>query len=125
MCVAQRPLCFSASAATDFRRLEACATPQLALFPKPECAILVRVYRTQDLHVKEIVRLLTPNELKAQSPTTGAANATVARSREQVVRILRQKDPRLLGYLCTTWGKVEIPQAAEWPPVMQVLHDWE
>jgi 3-deoxy-7-phosphoheptulonate synthase len=54
------------------------------------------VYRTQDLHVKEIVRLLTPRELKAQSPTTAAANATVARSRERVVRILRQEDPRLL-----------------------------
>jgi len=54
------------------------------------------MYRTQDLHVKEIVRLLTPRELKAQSPTTEAANATVARSRERVVRILRQEDPRLL-----------------------------
>ena len=54
------------------------------------------MYRTQDLHVKEIVRLLTPNALKAQAPTTEAANATVARSRERVVRILRQEDPRLL-----------------------------
>jgi len=54
------------------------------------------MYRTQDLHVKEIVRLLTPRELKAQSPTTEAANATVASSRERVVRILRQEDPRLL-----------------------------
>jgi len=54
------------------------------------------MYRTQDLHVKEIVRLLTPNALKAQLPTTEAANATVARSRERVVRILRQEDPRLL-----------------------------
>jgi len=54
------------------------------------------MYRTQDLHVKEIVRLLTPRELKAQSPTTEAANATVARSRERVVRILRQEDSRLL-----------------------------
>ena len=54
------------------------------------------MYRTQDLHVKEIVRLLSPRELKAQSPTTDAANATVARSRERVIRILRQEDPRLL-----------------------------
>jgi 3-deoxy-7-phosphoheptulonate synthase len=54
------------------------------------------MYRTQDLHVKEIVRLLTPRELKAQLPTTDAANATVARSRERVIRILRQEDPRLL-----------------------------
>ncbi len=54
------------------------------------------MYRTQDLHVKEIVRLSTPRELKAQTPTTDAANATVGRSRERVIRILRQEDPRLL-----------------------------
>ena len=54
------------------------------------------MYRTQDLHVKEIVRLLTPRELKAQLPTPEAANATVARSRERIIRILRQEDPRLL-----------------------------
>ena len=35
-------------------------------------------------------------QLKAQSPTTDAANATVARSRERIIRILRQEDPRLL-----------------------------
>jgi 3-deoxy-7-phosphoheptulonate synthase len=54
------------------------------------------MFRTQDLHVKEIVRLLTPRELKAQLPATDAANATVARSRERVIRILRREDPRLL-----------------------------
>jgi 3-deoxy-7-phosphoheptulonate synthase len=54
------------------------------------------MFRTQDLRVKEIVRLLTPRELKAQLPTTDAANATVARSRERIVRVLRQEDPRLL-----------------------------
>jgi 3-deoxy-7-phosphoheptulonate synthase len=54
------------------------------------------MYRTQDLHVKEIVRLSSPRELKAQTPTSEAANATVARSRERVIRILRQEDPRLL-----------------------------
>jgi len=59
-------------------------------------AILVIMFRTQDLHVKEIVRLLTPRELKAQSPTPDAVNAMVAQSRERVIRILRQEDPRLL-----------------------------
>jgi 3-deoxy-7-phosphoheptulonate synthase len=54
------------------------------------------MYRTQDLHVKEIVPLLSPRALKAQLPTTDTANATVARSRERVIRILRQEDPRLL-----------------------------
>ena len=54
------------------------------------------MFRTQDLHVKEIVRLLTPRELKAQSPTPDAVNAIVAHSRERIIRILRQEDPRLL-----------------------------
>jgi 3-deoxy-7-phosphoheptulonate synthase len=54
------------------------------------------MYRTQDLHVKEIVRLSSPRELKAQTPSSEAVNATVARSRERVIRILRQEDPRLL-----------------------------
>ena len=54
------------------------------------------MYRTQDLHVKEIVPLLSPRALKAQSPAGEAANAVVARSRERIIRILRQEDPRLL-----------------------------
>jgi 3-deoxy-7-phosphoheptulonate synthase len=54
------------------------------------------MYRTQDLHVKEIVRLLSPRELKALSPITETVAATVARSRERIIRILRQEDPRML-----------------------------
>jgi 3-deoxy-7-phosphoheptulonate synthase len=54
------------------------------------------MYRTQDLHVKEIVRLLSPRELKTQLPSNEAAAATVARSRERIIRILRQEDPRML-----------------------------
>jgi 3-deoxy-7-phosphoheptulonate synthase len=54
------------------------------------------MYRTQDLHVKEIVPLLSPRALKGQLPTTDESNATVARSRERVIRILRQEDPRQL-----------------------------
>jgi 3-deoxy-7-phosphoheptulonate synthase len=56
----------------------------------------VTMYRTQDLHVKEIVPLLPPRAIKAQSPTSDAANATVAHSRERIIRILRQEDLRLL-----------------------------
>jgi 3-deoxy-7-phosphoheptulonate synthase len=54
------------------------------------------MYQTQDLHVREIVRLITPNALKAQLPLAAGASATVARGREAVTRILRQNDPRLL-----------------------------
>jgi len=51
---------------------------------------------TQNLHVKEAIRLLTPRALKAELPTTPAANRTVALSRKCVTDILRQKDSRLL-----------------------------
>lgn len=37
----------------------------------------------------------------------------------------QQHQPRLLGYLCTTWGKTTIPQAATWPPIAEVLPQWK
>ncbi len=54
------------------------------------------MYRTQDLHVKEIVPLLSPRAIKAIAPVSEAVNATVARSRERIIRILNQEDPRVL-----------------------------
>jgi 3-deoxy-7-phosphoheptulonate synthase len=54
------------------------------------------MFKTQDLHVRELVRLSTPRAVKAEFPASEAASATVARSRERVIRILRQDDPRLL-----------------------------
>ena len=54
------------------------------------------MYRTQDLHVKEIVPLLAPRAMKALSPTPEKVNDFVAQSRERVIRILNQEDPRLL-----------------------------
>jgi 3-deoxy-7-phosphoheptulonate synthase len=54
------------------------------------------MFRTQDLHVKEIVRLLAPRTLKAELPISEAASETVARARETVTHILQQKDARLL-----------------------------
>jgi 3-deoxy-7-phosphoheptulonate synthase len=54
------------------------------------------MFRTQDLHVKEIVRLLAPRALKAELPITAVASETVARTREAVTRILHQQDSRLL-----------------------------
>jgi len=67
-----------------------------ALFVREKRVIMAFMFRTQDLHVKEIVPLLSPRDLKGQSPTDEAVSATVARSRERVIRILRQEDPRLL-----------------------------
>lgn len=54
------------------------------------------MFRTQDLHVKEIVPLLSPRALKALSPTPEAVNDSVALARGRVVRILRREDPRML-----------------------------
>jgi 3-deoxy-7-phosphoheptulonate synthase len=54
------------------------------------------MFRTQYLHVREIVRLLAPGRLKTELPITDAASAMVVRSRETVTRILQQQDPRLL-----------------------------
>jgi 3-deoxy-7-phosphoheptulonate synthase len=54
------------------------------------------MYRTQDLNVNEIVRLSSPRYLKAETPGSEAVSATVALSRERIIRILEQADPRLL-----------------------------
>lgn len=35
-----------------------------------------------------------------------------------------QKSPLLLGYLCTTWNEMRIVNAAEWPPIKEILADW-
>lgn len=51
---------------------------------------------TQDLHVRELVPLVSPQELKAELPMTEAANRTVVAGRHAVQRILRKEDTRLL-----------------------------
>jgi hypothetical protein len=35
-----------------------------------------------------------------------------------------QKDPNLVGFLCTVWGKTTVGKVAEWPPVSEVLPEW-
>ena len=54
------------------------------------------MHRTQNLHIRKMVRLVTPNELWAELPVTDTANRTVAESRERVMRILSGEDSRLL-----------------------------
>src|SRR5438552_3480478 len=54
------------------------------------------MFPTQNLHVQETARLLTPRALKGELPMSEASNQTVFTSRESVLRILEQKDPRLL-----------------------------
>src|SRR5438477_2414670 len=51
---------------------------------------------TQDLRVRETVRLLTPRALKAEAPMSEVCNETVVTSREVIARILQQKDQRFL-----------------------------
>jgi hypothetical protein len=36
-----------------------------------------------------------------------------------------QKDPQIVGMLCTVWGKVPIDQVSDWPPVVDVLGGWK
>ena len=54
------------------------------------------MFPTQNLHVKETVRLITPRALKAALPMTEASNRTVVAGRNQVTRILQRNDSRLL-----------------------------
>ena len=51
---------------------------------------------TNNLHVRESVRLITPRLLKEELPTSEAANRTVVTGRNEVISILKQTDPRLL-----------------------------
>src|SRR6266571_3560156 len=51
---------------------------------------------TQYLRVKETVRLLTPNALKAGLPMSAASNQTVLLGRDAIGRVLRQEDARFL-----------------------------
>src|SRR5215469_4002737 len=70
--------------------------PHFRLSPPRLFATLSRMFRTQDLRVKEIVRLIEPAALKAALPISEAAGKTVVHSRDAVKNILHQKDPRLL-----------------------------
>jgi 3-deoxy-7-phosphoheptulonate synthase len=54
------------------------------------------MFRTQDLHVREIVRLESPRKVKEELPIPEASTATVALSRQAVTRIIRREDSRLL-----------------------------
>ena len=52
--------------------------------------------QTQNLHVKEAVRLMTPRALKTELPATEAITQEVVGSRHRVTRILKRVDPRML-----------------------------
>ena len=52
--------------------------------------------KTYDVHVKEFVPLVTPDELKDQLPITPEAERTVITGREEIKAILAGTDPRLL-----------------------------
>jgi len=84
------------------------------------------MFRTQDLHVKEIVPLLSPRALKALSPTPEAVNATVAQARERIIRILKLEDPRLLVVIgpCSIHdGKSALEYAARLGKLQQEFAD--
>jgi 3-deoxy-7-phosphoheptulonate synthase len=68
----------------------------LKLGPFLFVAILFEMFPTQNLHVKETVRLLTPAALKTELPMSEPSNQTVVVSRERVGRIINREDRRLL-----------------------------
>ncbi|HEX3798731.1 MAG TPA: family 20 glycosylhydrolase [Verrucomicrobiae bacterium] len=37
----------------------------------------------------------------------------------------REHNARVIGYLCSTWGKVKIPATGEWPPIVDALKEWK
>ena len=37
----------------------------------------------------------------------------------------RQKSDLIIGYLCTTWNETRITNAAAWPPILEILRDWQ
>lgn len=51
---------------------------------------------SQNLHVKEVVRLQTPRALKAELPVSESANHTVVAGRQRVTRIVHRQDSRFL-----------------------------
>src|SRR6266481_2356782 len=51
---------------------------------------------TQDLRVRETIRLLTPRALKSETPMTETSNETVVNSRDLITRILQRNDSRFL-----------------------------
>ncbi|MBI5820709.1 MAG: 3-deoxy-7-phosphoheptulonate synthase [Verrucomicrobia bacterium] len=54
------------------------------------------MFRTHDLHVKEIVPLLSPRAMRVLLPTPETTIEFVAKARERVIRILKQEDQRML-----------------------------
>jgi len=40
-------------------------------------------------------------------------------------RKVRAQNPRLVGYLCTTWSLGKPETVADWPPVKEILQDWK
>ena len=37
----------------------------------------------------------------------------------------RRENPRVIGYLCTTWSKARTEDLAAWPPITDVLAEWK
>ena len=69
---------------------------QALLRPVRECIVAAIMVQTQNLHVKEAIRLLPPSALKSELPAAEASLLAVAASRERVTRIVAGEDPRLL-----------------------------
>ncbi len=88
----------------------------------PAPATVNLMFSTQDLHVKEIARLLPPRSLKTQLPMTQAAADTVVAGRQTIKAILDQQDSRLLVVVgpCSIH---DVGGALEYAKKIKVLRD--
>jgi 3-deoxy-7-phosphoheptulonate synthase len=61
-----------------------------------ESLIILNMIQIQDVHVREMIRLIAPSALKAELPISSEVSDLVQASRARVTQILQYQDPRML-----------------------------
>ena len=56
---------------------------------------------------------------------SGFKSLEAAKALSQFSLEQRQDNPRLIGYLCTTWSKSQTVDFATWPPIAEILPKWK
>ena len=76
---------------------------------------LIQLPKVRDQHIKSIVPLISPNELKRMFPSNQKTDALVIESREIIKNIITRKDKRLLGIVgpCSIHDKESAIEYAE------------
>ena len=71
------------------------------MFQTPVCGLFARIMTTENtptenLRIRDLQRLITPNKLKAELPLSDALVQQIIDQRQAVRDIIDRKDPRLL-----------------------------